>query len=805
MENPKLIKFLIPIFVLGFFVVGLNNVFAYGIETHAYLTSEVIEFYNQKFSGNKIPDDLKNYLLDGSRREDNIPRWMNHFYDPVYNRGLTDSVLGTWQKSKDWAQDGTHQISALYNPILNTTLADFYAVADPGKLKETDFSWQRAITDYVNGNQKRAFYSLGHILHLIEDASVPDHTRNDPHPGDSPYENYTQKFTLSNPDADFNKKLSNKSPVIFSDLNSYFDELAKYSNNNFYSKDRVGIQSGYQSPQPDYFKLGKDGYSYGFKIDNEFGDYSLLQAKGVFAWASDGTELINFPVIMEDYWSRLSTKSVQYGAGVINLFFQEVEKAKNDPNFVKTKEKSLLGKVIDSTKSFFAQVGSTVSGIFGKDDGFKPAGQISLSQPQAVQSTGQAKTDETQKTEPLSASTQTSNQTPSQASSQIQKLDSSKNIRRTSAEEEENLPFQQPEIQQTTTSTLQQTTSTQQQITKPTTTFKECSFNNSQSPSRQKVIINEVAWMGGLSDFSLTYTDEWFELKNISNAEVNLNGWQILDKSEKIKIIFDGAAKISANGFYLLERTNDNSVPNVSANLTYSGTLNNSDEGLRLFDNNCNLIDEVLTNSGSDSKQWPAGDNDQKRTMERSPDGSTSLTTGLSWHTYNGTAQNSIFGTPKKENSAPTVIYSGGSSGTPSSNQQPTTNDQQQTAAKILINEIQLSPTGNRFIELYNPNNSSVNLTNWYLQRKTQTGSSFGSLVSKTYFEGKTINANDYFLISRASLDGADIILDNLTLTESNVIQLKNSDGEVIDKLGWGQASDCEGSCALQPSDNQSI
>ena len=62
MENRKLIKFLIPIFVLGFFVAQINNVFAYDIETHAYLTSEVIKFYNQNFPNNKISDDLASYL-----------------------------------------------------------------------------------------------------------------------------------------------------------------------------------------------------------------------------------------------------------------------------------------------------------------------------------------------------------------------------------------------------------------------------------------------------------------------------------------------------------------------------------------------------------------------------------------------------------------------------------------------------------------------------------------------------------------------------------------------------------------------
>jgi len=125
--------------------------------------------------------------------------------------------------------------------------------------------------------------------------------------------------------------------------------------------------------------------------------------------------------------------------------------------------------------------------------------------------------------------------------------------------------------------------------------------------------------------------------------------------------------------------------------------------------------------------------------------------------------------------------------------------------AEVIINEVQLSPTEERFIELYNSGSSSVDLTNWYIQRKTQTGSTFGSLVSKTYFENKSINAGSYFLISHDSIPNADIVLSSLTLTESNTIQLKNLDQEVVEKVGWGEANDCNGTCAPNPTTGKSI
>lgn len=107
--------------------------------------------------------------------------------------------------------------------------------------------------------------------------------------------------------------------------------------------------------------------------------------------------------------------------------------------------------------------------------------------------------------------------------------------------------------------------------------------------------------------------------------------------------------------------------------------------------------------------------------------------------------------------------------------------------ADVVINEVQLSPTEGRFLELYNTGNEVVDLTGWYMQRQTSSGGSFSSLVSKPNFEGKTIGANDLFVISRSSLNNSDIVLSTLTLTESNTIQIKKSEEEIIDIICWGE------------------
>ncbi|MEK7562486.1 MAG: lamin tail domain-containing protein, partial [Patescibacteria group bacterium] len=113
---------------------------------------------------------------------------------------------------------------------------------------------------------------------------------------------------------------------------------------------------------------------------------------------------------------------------------------------------------------------------------------------------------------------------------------------------------------------------------------------------------------------------------------------------------------------------------------------------------------------------------------------------------------------------------------------------------KILISEIQIAPIGQRFIELYNPNSTDVSLTDWYLQRKTATADSWSSLVSSIKFEGKTILANGYFLISRTGAS-ADILLDGLTFTENNSLILKDPNRDISDEINLGAIDENKSFC----------
>jgi predicted extracellular nuclease len=122
---------------------------------------------------------------------------------------------------------------------------------------------------------------------------------------------------------------------------------------------------------------------------------------------------------------------------------------------------------------------------------------------------------------------------------------------------------------------------------------------------------------------------------------------------------------------------------------------------------------------------------------------------------------------------------------------------------KILISEVQSEggmDSKEEFVELYNPNSQEVDLTGWLLQRKTAGASSWSTYALKDLFLGKKIPANGYFLISRNGYyaGNADIFTDN-PITNDNSFVLKNPNGDVSDKLGFGNAIDPELIATVNP------
>lgn len=290
------------------------------------------------------------------------------------------------------------------------------------------------------------------------------------------------------------------------------------------------------------------------------------------------------------------------------------------------------------------------------------------------------------------------------------------------------------------------------------------------------VIVNEIAWMGT----TVSANDEWLELKNITNHDIDLNGWSLVAQDGVPLINLSGT--ILANGYFLLERTDDTSVPNIKADKIYSGALDNNGEVLGLRDKDKNLIDLVEAD-----KKWLAGDNISKKTMER--------TESNGWQT----SQN-IGGTPRAANnvvvaqlpSAPLSEKQLEASSSPiSSTTVPTitstttssitnvSNIISQSIYKlgnVSINEFVADPADNdvEWIEIYNATNKEIDLSGWIIENGSKTKTNLSGLL------GIDGNARLKVVSSPAG------ILNNA----GDLIIIRDNLGNLIDQVSYGDWDD---------------
>ena len=123
------------------------------------------------------------------------------------------------------------------------------------------------------------------------------------------------------------------------------------------------------------------------------------------------------------------------------------------------------------------------------------------------------------------------------------------------------------------------------------------------------VVINEIAWMGTKANSS----DEWIELYNNTSQDISLEGWTLYEKETLIEPLI---GTIKANSYYLIERTDDSTIQNITASQEPSSWggygLNNNGEHLKLLNQELAIIDEV-----DNSKGWFEGEVSFFKTMER--------------------------------------------------------------------------------------------------------------------------------------------------------------------------------------------
>jgi len=151
---------------------------------------------------------------------------------------------------------------------------------------------------------------------------------------------------------------------------------------------------------------------------------------------------------------------------------------------------------------------------------------------------------------------------------------------------------------------------------KSTSTDNSVTYESVKPTDPLTIVISEVAWAGT----SASGDDEWMELYNPSNEDVDLTGWSLssADGSPKIDDEFDGII-LESGEYLLLERGDDDTITVLPDDYTcpsiiYQGTLNNTGESLSLKDAKGYVVDKANSNGSS----WPAGSLTNYLSMQRS-------------------------------------------------------------------------------------------------------------------------------------------------------------------------------------------
>jgi hypothetical protein len=132
--------------------------------------------------------------------------------------------------------------------------------------------------------------------------------------------------------------------------------------------------------------------------------------------------------------------------------------------------------------------------------------------------------------------------------------------------------------------------------------------------SHAQVLFSEIAWMG--TDVSAS--DEWIEIYNLSGTPTDLTGWTL--SSADGKILIPLKCTLIPHGVAILERTDDGTLPGITALLTYTGDMVNSGATLTLKDPNGNISDEAV--GGVDWGNIGGSNTAPKQTPQRTQTGS---------------------------------------------------------------------------------------------------------------------------------------------------------------------------------------
>ena len=276
-------------------------------------------------------------------------RSVNHYHNPITEKGFSGFLFGVFvsgDSSVKWAQKPLHTQSPGGN----------YSWYDA-----RDYFYKALITRDITFREKfyaETFRALGQLMHLLQDASAPEHTRDDFHL--TGYEKWVKANANINAIPAFRvdkailNRLTSDHPIAnLFDTNQYDGTdpdgtaesnmgLTEYSNANFFSDDTINskkfrypsINSTTIVERPYITKFG-DPYTRQYYLKNCCGEtnaglgYLLSAVDCLDYWRKRDPRLSNMakiPILDEsvykDYASLLLPRAVGYSAGLLEYFFR---------------------------------------------------------------------------------------------------------------------------------------------------------------------------------------------------------------------------------------------------------------------------------------------------------------------------------------------------------------------------------------------------------------------------------------------------------------------------------------------------
>lgn len=172
--------------------------------------------------------------------------------------------------------------------------------------------------------------------------------------------------------------------------------------------------------------------------------------------------------------------------------------------------------------------------------------------------------------------------------------------------------------------------------------------------SATSIVINEVAYRGTVA----SGTDEWIELANPWGQPIDLAGWKFFIGSSETML----KGVIPAGDYFLLERTNDQTISDIPADQIFTGSLTDSGVVLKLVNPAGQTVDQV--SKWFVNLEKPPQGYSIRSSMER-VDGARGGDDAGNWAINNQNIRNGldakgnlIMGTPRQRNSV-AIVASG--------------------------------------------------------------------------------------------------------------------------------------------------